>query len=191
MRLHQFVALVVALDLSAAFVPRSHASDFPEGSPAFVSSYDAALKAAKEAGKPAVLIFSASWCGPCQANKANVYPSTEVKPFHDKFVWAYLDTDQKANAPALQKFSVSNIPHIQFLSKDGASLGNFIGGTSPQEFAAKLTQVLEKPQEEGAGGSGSKGSGSKGSGTKESGSMGSGSKGIGSKGSGSKGSGSK
>ena len=159
MKLRQIFTLIATLGLSAVFAPRSHAADFPKGSPSFVSSYDAALKAAKEGGKPLILVFSASWCPPCQANKQNVYPSAQVKPFHNKFVWAYLDTDLRTNAVAAEKFGVSGIPHIQFLSKDGTSLGNLVGGTSPQDFAATLTQVLGKSA--GAGGSGYKGSGFK------------------------------
>ena len=30
--------------------------------------------------------------------KKSVYPSDAVKPLHDKFVWAYLDTDDEDNA---------------------------------------------------------------------------------------------
>lgn len=161
MKLRQLVTLITTLGFSAFFAPISHASDFPKGSPTFVTSYDAALKAAKEVGKPVVLVFSASWCPPCQVNKQNVYPSAKVKPFHDKFVWAYLDADQEANVPAMEKFGVSGIPHIQFLSKDGVSLGNLVGGTSPQDFAAVLTQMLGKSAGAGAGGSGYRGSGFK------------------------------
>lgn len=159
MKLRKIIALVATLGLGAAFASHGHSAEFPKGSPAFVTTYDAALKAAKEGGKPVVMIFSASWCPPCQANKNNVYPSAEVTPFHDKFVWAYLDADQQANVPAMRKFGVEGIPHIQFLSKDGVSLGKLGGGTTPQDFAATLAQVLGKAA--GTGGSGSKGSGTK------------------------------
>jgi len=161
MKLRRLFTFITTLGLSAVCAPSSHAANFPQGSPDFVTSHDAALKAAKETGKPVVLVFSASWCPPCQANKTNVYPSAAVKSFHDKFVWAYLDADLQTNVSAMQKFGVNGIPHIQFLSKDGTSLGNLIGGTSPQAFAATLTQVLGKTAGAGAGGSGYKGSGFK------------------------------
>lgn len=129
---------------AALFIHPASASDFPDGSPAFVTAYDAAMKAAKDGGKPVVMIFSASWCPPCQANKRRVYPSAEVKPFHDNFVWAYLDADQKANATAMQKFGVSGIPHIEFLDKEGRSLGKAVGGTTPEAFAGQLAAILKK-----------------------------------------------
>ena len=118
--------------------------DFPKGSPKFETKYKSALAEAKKAGKPVIVVFSASWCGPCQANKKNVYPADAVKPYHDKFVWAYLDTDEKANGKAAEEFGVSGIPHIQFLSKDGKSLDKQVGGTSPAAFAKKLDEVLAK-----------------------------------------------
>jgi hypothetical protein len=76
--------------------------------------------------------------------KKSVYPSKEVAPLHDKFVWAYLDTDEEANASAAQKHGVSGIPHIEFLSPQGKSLGNQVGSTSPGEFAGTLEKVLAK-----------------------------------------------
>jgi len=123
---------------------QTRAADFPNGSPKFITSYAAALKASIESGKPVVLIFSSAWCPPCQANKHNVYPSPAVQPFHDKFVSACLDTDQDANVSAMQKFGVTGIPHIQFLDKTGKSLGSAIGGTTPDEFASLLQATLKK-----------------------------------------------
>lgn len=120
------------------------AADFPEGSPKFGTDYKAALATAKKEGKPVVVVFSAAWCGPCQSMKKNVYPSAEVKPLHDKFVWAYLDVDVEVNAAAAETYKVSGIPHVQFLDKDGKALISQVGGVSAAEFAGILTKVSEK-----------------------------------------------
>ena len=120
------------------------AKDFPAGSPEFKHSYAEAEKAAKASGKPMLLVFSASWCPPCQANKRNVYPSDAVKPFHDKFVWAYIDTDKKVNSAISRKYGVRGIPHVQFATSDGKALDKAVGGTSPDRFAATLQGVLKK-----------------------------------------------
>ena len=135
---------IIAVGLAGMFLSRtSHAKgDFPEGSPKFETDYKAALATAAKEGKPVIVVFSATWCGPCQANKKKVYPSDAVKPYHDKFVWAYLDTDIEANGEVAKKFGVSGIPHIQFLTKAGKSIDKAIGGTTPDAFAGKLKEVL-------------------------------------------------
>lgn len=133
--------LALAVVAMAAFAV---ASDFPEGSPHFVSTMKEAKEKAKAEGKPVVAVYSAVWCPPCQAMKKKVYPSSEVKAYHDKFVWAYIDTDVKENAPDAAKAGVTGIPHIQFLNKDGKEIGKQVGGTSPENFAETLEKMLKK-----------------------------------------------
>ena len=136
-----FLALATTVGL---FNIAASAKDFPSGSPDFKHSYAEAEKEAKASGKPMLLVFSASWCPPCQTNKRNVYPSDAVKPYHDKFVWAYIDTDKKSNASISRKFGVRGIPHVQFATSGGKAIDKAVGGTSPARFAATLQGVLKK-----------------------------------------------
>ncbi|WP_395746755.1 thioredoxin family protein [Prosthecobacter sp.] len=124
-----------------------HAADFPAGSPKFFTSPGAVLKAAKQNGKPIVMIFSASWCGPCQHMVKEVYPSPLVQPLQDKFNWAYLDIDDEANGKLAEGFTVDTIPHIFFLDPSGkTSLDHLKDTATPKEFVAKLTKVLKKAE---------------------------------------------
>jgi thiol:disulfide interchange protein len=120
------------------------ASDFPKGSPPFQDSSTSAMSAAKTSGKPVILVFSAAWCPPCQAMKHDVYPSAEVKAFHDKFVWAYLDVDDPRNESAATKYGVNGIPHIEFLNAAGKEIDKQVGGVSSEDFAKTLESVLAK-----------------------------------------------
>lgn len=135
---------IIATLSAVAFASALFASDFPEGSPAFTTSADTVMKAAKDNGKPAILVFSASWCGPCQAMKKDVYPSAEVKPYHDKFNWSYLDIDVEANGKLSDQYKVESIPHIFFVDGSGKVIDQQEGGDSPKAFAAKLAKVLKK-----------------------------------------------
>jgi thiol:disulfide interchange protein len=135
---------LTASALTFAFLPASQAGEFPKGSPKFVTSYRKALSQQKETGKPVILIFSATWCPPCQQMKKSVYPSKEVAAFQDKFIWAYLDADDNQNKKAQEKYAVSGIPHIEFLDNTGESLGKQVGGSSPADFAKTLEGILAK-----------------------------------------------
>jgi thioredoxin-related protein len=135
-KLITLLAALIALPMMAA--------DFPTGSPKFNTDFKAAQEQAKKENKPLVVVFSAVWCGPCQSMKKTVYPSKEVTPLHDKFVWTYLDVDVEANAAAARKYKVTGIPHIQFLNSKGKDIGNQIGGASPGEFAGILEKALVK-----------------------------------------------
>jgi thioredoxin 1 len=117
------------------------AGGFSSGSPAFMSSFDSTMSSAKTSGKPAVLIFSAHWCPPCQMMKKEVYPSAEVAPFKDRFVWAYLDVDQPGTRAAAEKFQVRGIPAIFIVSPDGKQLGQQVGGSDPATFARLLASA--------------------------------------------------
>lgn len=119
------------------------AGEFPKGSPKFESRYKSALAEAKKTGKPVIVVFSASWCGPCQKMKKDVYPSDAVKPYQDKFVWAYLDVDDRVNAKAGEQYGVNGIPHIEVVNAEGKSLGQQVGSTGPDAFTAFLDKALK------------------------------------------------
>ncbi len=130
---------VMVLGLGAA-----SASDFPPGSPAFETAFDAALAAGEKAGKPVILVFSASWCGPCQKMKKDVYPSKAIAAYHDKFIWAYLDADAEANKAPQESYKVNGIPHIEIVDSKGKSLGQQVGSSAPEDFAKVLDGALKK-----------------------------------------------
>lgn len=141
---------VLLLLASAALTVCLHASDFPSGSPKFATSADTVMAAAKTNGKPTIMVFSASWCGPCQEMKKDVYPSAAVKPFHDQFNWAYLDIDVAANTKLFESHKLESVPHLLFLDATGKTIDQQEGGSTPDEFAKKLTQVLKKAAANGS-----------------------------------------
>jgi len=136
--------VVAAAALAGTLIFRSSlaAEDFPAGSPAFETDYKTALAAAAKSGKPLIVVFSATWCAPCKVNKKKVYPSAKVKPYHDKFIWAYLDMDAEANVKPAQQFGVSIIPHVQFLTKGGKAFDKLVEATTPEAFVKKMDAVL-------------------------------------------------
>ena len=137
------LTLLLGSFVSLSAVQYLAAKDFPKGSPKFLDKYKAALAAGKKDKKPVILVFSAVWCGPCQGMKKDVYPSATIQPYHDKFVWAYLDVDDQQNEKAAKQYGVNSIPHIEIVDGAGKSLGQQVGGSSPEAFAKKLDEALK------------------------------------------------
>jgi thioredoxin-related protein len=112
--------------------------------PKFHNDFEKALAEARATGKPMITIFSAKWCGPCLKMKKKVYPSEEVAPFHDSFIWAYLDADSGKNRSLMKQFNVSGIPHITFVSASGEVISSMKGAVPAASFAGILSATLEK-----------------------------------------------
>jgi len=139
--MNRYLPLLSAL-LFASFATFSHAQK--SSGPIFHDDFEVAMKESKASGKPVITIFSAKWCGPCQKMKKSVYPSAEVAPYHDKFIWAYLDTDKPKNSSLSKQFKVNGIPHIAFVTPAGELIESTRGSVPPAAFAKTLATVLTK-----------------------------------------------
>jgi thiol-disulfide isomerase/thioredoxin len=88
-------------------------------------SLDEGLKVAKATGRMVFLDFNATWCGPCQMYKKNVFPTDEFKAMAKYFVFVDIDTDEQ---PSLAKqFGASAIPDLRFLKADGTQVHKVVG----------------------------------------------------------------
>lgn len=121
-----------------------HAADFPPGSPAFSTSYEAAAKRAAKTGKPMIIVFSAGYCPPCQQMLKTVYPSKEVQALHSSFEWAYIDVSQPEAEATVRKFDVQPIPHLQFVTAQGKPFSNWIGHASAAQLADIMKHVIKE-----------------------------------------------
>lgn len=152
MRTLGLIVLVVCLGLFGWKIKeRLNFGDFSLGStangktsssPDYVTNYKEAKKQSDATGKPLLLIFSASWCGPCQTNKKRLYPHEQIQPFHDEFVWTYLDIDKPENARLAKQYRVNGIPSLHVISAEGKHLGSTGGSQRPRKFAAFLKRTL-------------------------------------------------
>jgi len=101
---------------------------------------DEAKKVAKASNRMLFVDFNATWCGPCQMYKREVFTTAEFKAYGKYFVFVDIDTDEQ---PALaQQFGASAIPDLHFLKSDGTEVHRVIGYKG-----MALLQDLEKAKD--------------------------------------------
>lgn len=103
---------------------------------------------AQEADKPMIVLFTATWCGPCQKLKKNVLTQPEV---HNKlqagFVPVQIDmTDQSSanpNLPVQQQYQVGGYPTVVAMSPTGEWIESFQDDRTPARFLAWLDRMAK------------------------------------------------
>ena len=113
------------------------------------------LSKAKSENKYIFVDCYTTWCGPCRAMDANVYPLKEVGDFfNDKFINVkfQLDTTNKDSeqikrrykdaAFIYREYKINAFPSYLFFNPDGELVHMEVGGSAPQEFIAKANKAL-------------------------------------------------
>ncbi|MBL8745164.1 MAG: thioredoxin family protein [Phycisphaerae bacterium] len=136
-----FVLLLGLLVLAwAAFAGGGKASTprmFEEG-----LTFEQASERSFNEGKPVFAVFSATWCGPCQAFKKGALSDSRVEKFvKDNFIPAYVDVDEQKSAARM--FKVSSIPAIAVI-KGTERVRGAIGLMNADE----LIRFLEEAQKD-------------------------------------------
>jgi len=109
---------------------------------AWVEGYDRGLEEAESRGKPAMMDFTASWCGWCVKLDKDTFTDPTVQELARSFVCVKVNMDkEKANA---KKWSIRGIPHILFLAPDGSLITRISGYKGPSDFAKAMRTALKK-----------------------------------------------
>ena len=89
--------------------------------------------------KPAIVDFTATWCGPCQ----RIAPILEelAKVYEGQIVIYKVDVDE--NKPLAKEFNVSSIPAVMFIPVDGEPVMT-IGSRDKAQFEEEIKTHLLK-----------------------------------------------
>lgn len=88
-------------------------------------------------GKPMVVDFWATWCGPCK--KVGPYIEELAEQYADQAIIGKVDVDE--NDDLAVRFGVRNIPTILFI-KDGQVVDKQIGAAPKNTLEEKLKAIL-------------------------------------------------
>ena len=100
--------------------------------------YDTSLENAEFLGKrPAIVDFSATWCGPCK----RLAPILEelAKEYDGEIVIYKVDVDK--NKPLAKSFEVSSIPAVMFIPLGGEPVMT-IGSRDKAKFQEQINTIL-------------------------------------------------
>ncbi len=82
------------------------------------TSLPAAMKEAKRTGKPIMIDFYATWCGPCKLLDAHVYTYAPLVKEMNNWIPVKIDAEQQA--AVAQKYDVTGYPTLLYMKPNGA-----------------------------------------------------------------------
>ena len=102
----------------------------------FEHDLNVALAKAKAENKLVFVDFYTSWCGPCKAMAADVFPQEIVGTFYNKnFINCKVQCDDNGVGVELgKKYQISAYPTLMYLNKDGEMVHSVAGGLSPTDL---------------------------------------------------------
>lgn len=103
----------------------------------------AGMTAAEQARRPALVLFTADWCPPCQMLKKEILPPPQVAEYlASEYVCIKIDlTDRDGpNAALARKWTIGAIPTMVVLDPAGTEIDSRVGPLPPAELRAWLAR---------------------------------------------------
>lgn len=104
-----------------------------------------ALAAAKAQDKLIFMDCYTSWCGPCKAMAANVFPLEEVGNYYNNnFINVKMDMEKGEGRQLSQEYNVRAYPTLLFIDGDGKVVHSSKGGKPAEQFISLGKAALKK-----------------------------------------------
>ena len=107
---------------------------------AWQTSLPAALKMAKRTGKPIMVDFYATWCGPCKLLDKEVYTNAGVIKEAKNWISVKIDADK--NAALVEQYKVTGFPTLTFIKPDGTVMKTQAGLSVPDKHQKSMASTL-------------------------------------------------
>lgn len=129
------LALATAPVFAADPVAYQQNSNVQQGSAVMDVNLRSFQQALASASKPMILVFSASWCKPCQAMKPILDEIAKEMPNV-----TFMRADFDASPDLAQSYQIESIPAILFIRQDGMVVDRVIGYSAKQQLQGRIQQ---------------------------------------------------
>lgn len=129
------MTLPLALALSITIASTTLA-ELPAG---WSTNFNATLADAKAQHRPALVFFTASWCGPCKMMVRTTLTNEAVIKALGAFSYVAVDIDEQA--PLARVHEISAVPTFKVLTMEGDAVASTSGFQSPEVFVSWLTNA--------------------------------------------------
>lgn len=127
--------LVVFLCTAAINLSNAQGIEFYKG------DFAGAVAKAKQENKLVFIDFYTTWCGPCKAMDANIFPDAKVGEFfNEKFVSIKIDAEKGEGIQLAKKYKVKGYPTLLYLNTDESEKDRLVGATPNPEFLINFTK---------------------------------------------------
>lgn len=106
----------------------------------WIDDHDAGLAAARQAGKPAVMILYADWCGYCKKLFNETMSDPRISSLRDRFTWIRVDSDKLTEIK--NRYGQDGYPMIVLFRADGTLARKLDGYQEAAALRAALQEVL-------------------------------------------------
>lgn len=122
----------LALAMAPAAPAGAKASKSKASKIAWQTNFEGAMAQAKKSGKPMFVDFYATWCGPCKALDAQVFPDPRVVSAARGYIAVKVDGDKRPDL--MKKYSIEAYPSLGFFSPSGKLLKLQVGPPVPKKY---------------------------------------------------------
>lgn len=108
----------------------------------WMTSFEEAMKQARQEGKPMMMDVMASWCSACKRLDAEVWSRSDVAALSKGFVTVKVDADARGDLKT--KYVVSGLPTTLFLTPDGEEISRVRGAVPYEDMLKAMQRALDK-----------------------------------------------
>lgn len=127
--------VMLAMGLAGAAATASADDSFP-----WEHDFETARAIAQATGRPIMIDFWATWCGPCKMMNAKTFPDPRVIEKSAAVVPLKQDVDREGRQLA-ERYKITGYPTILFIDADGNVQDKIVGAMPAAPFAEKLDGV--------------------------------------------------